>query len=130
VAHWWSPIDVDFHANDRVRAAGRNGREVFLVLLLLHKKLGGDGVIPADKVPGHRHLAARLMCSPEEAREGFESCADPSVGLIEIRPNGDVVILGWDDKWRGPKTSTDRVRRFRTSKQSDTPTPETELNAH
>lgn len=117
MANWWAPIDVDFLTNGRIMAAGRNGRDVYLALVLLHKKLGGDGVIKAGDMPAARPLAAQLQCSAADVREGLAACADPEVGLIQVSSNGDVSLLGWCDKWRGPKTSTERVRTFRAKRK-------------
>lgn len=116
---WWMKLDCDFHLNEKVVAAGRNGRDVFLRLMCIHGKERLDGVIPADLVPGERVLAGVLQCSVEDVRDGWEACRD--VQLLRRSENGDVTILGWDDEWR-PKESTaaSRMRAMRERKRNVT----------
>lgn len=116
----WAKVDTFIHENDRVRAAGRNGRDVFLYLLCVvyeHEigfAPGADCVIPAALVKSNRLLAPYLQMTYDEIEDGWQSCADPEISLIRRLENGDVELLGWSDDWR-PKalSGADRQAKLR-----------------
>jgi len=65
----WAKIDAGFHRNPKVRKAGRDGREVYLWLLLCNRAHDFDGQIPA-------HYADPKYISGElEMRPGLVAAA-------------------------------------------------------
>jgi hypothetical protein len=106
---WWIKLAANIHSNPKVRAAGRNGREVFLLLLCLNGRPElRQGLVPA-KHARPRLMADQLQCTVDDINQGLGACADLEVGLIEIQDNGDVRILGWSEDWK-PRASTGAER--------------------
>lgn len=106
----FAKLAADIHRNPKIRRAGRNAREVFLLVLAINADKGATGAIAADYADPW-YLADTLLCSEDEAREGLERAI--AVGLLERLPNGSIGIIGWDeDKWgRGYSHLTEAERK-------------------
>lgn len=109
----WAKVATDFHDNARVRASGRNGREVFLYLLLLNGKLDADGLLPHREVTPSA-IACKVEISRQEVVEALARLAEIDIELIRVLENGNLELLSWGDEWR-PRalTPTERTQRFR-----------------
>jgi hypothetical protein len=102
--------------NRKIRKAGRNGREVFLWVMRQVAIRDSDGVIPLGDVTDFAYVADQLMCSEEEAREGFEAAVTAS--LLSV--TGDSCsIVGWDDDWsRRAQSNGERQAKFREKRKA------------
>ena len=114
----WAKMATDLDWNPKIRAAGPDAREVFLFVLRVNDRIRGDGVIPARYI-APRHLAEVLMRDETACNAAVVSCC--AHDLLSV--SGDeVAIIGWDDEWRPPASSTQRVRAFRERKRRETVT--------
>lgn len=110
----WAKIDTALHRNPKVRMAGRDAREVYLVILLANAEQKADGELPAFYADPE-YLADVIQCTREEAQAGLKRC----VTLQLLHVTDDVVaISGWDDTWR-VKGSADRVAKHRAKKKAE-----------
>lgn len=98
-------------SNRKIRKAGRNGREVFLWVMRQVAIRDSDGAIPTSDVTDFAYVADQLMCSEEDARDGFEMAVTAS--LLSV--TGDSCsIVGWDDDWsRRAMSNGERQAKFR-----------------
>ena len=110
----WAKVDTGIHWNPKVRRAGREAREVYLLILLANAEQQADGEIAAHYADPD-YLADCLQCSPDEARNGVKRCE--TFQLLHVTDES-VRILGWDEEWR-TKNSTDRVRKYRARKRAE-----------
>ena len=115
----WAKMATDIHMNPRVHASGRDGREVFMYLLLLHGGRQGqwDGTIPAKSIPSLKVMGGQLQMPEEAVANGLRACSAPDIALIDVLPNGDIAILGWSDEWRSKAmTDAERAKKYRSFK--------------
>lgn len=115
---WWVKIDAYFNDNDRIRAVGRDGWNVFFHMLCLNGAGQFDGLIPARFIVP-RLIGVKLDMTTEEVRNGLDACLDPEIALLELKENGDLFIPGYDEEWK-PKASTsaERKRKEREKKKA------------
>lgn len=106
----WAKIDSGFFGNRKILRAGRNGRDVFLAVLLMNTARGSTGSIPsADLEPWY--LARYLGIAEAEVQDGINRAI--TADLISLR-DGVVSIVGWDQEWaRRPKTDAERSKSYR-----------------
>lgn len=124
----WIPLDARFYDNAKIRAAGRNGREVFIYVLCVNRIERCDGTLPAPTAARHLipvRLAAKLGLTEQEAAEGLDRCAALGVDLVTKNGDGSVSIVGWNDEWWPAPTSTERSRKRRA--RCSIPDPEQKI---
>lgn len=113
----WAKISSNLHTHPKVRKAGRDGRDVFVFLLLKNAELEAGGVLDAQYVDPD-YLADMLGVTHETACNGVKRSIVSS--LIDV--SDDVVrLIGWDtSEFSGVVgTSTDRVRKHRERKRQE-----------
>ncbi len=111
---WYAKLDSSFHANRKVRKAGRLGRELFVFLLCMNSNRGNDGWVPAADIELW-YLADQLQMTEDEATRGIELAV--TAGLITVS-NDRVSITGWNKTWgrtSGAMTVNERQAKFRKS---------------
>lgn len=104
-------------SNRKIRRGGRNAREVYLWVLRQVALRDSAGGIPIADVTDFGYLAGQLMCSEDEAREGFERAV--TVALLSVTES-ECLIVGWDDEWgRRAMSNAERQARFRGKGKGD-----------
>lgn len=114
----FAKVSGSLDSNRKIRRAGRDGRDVFLWVLRQVALRNSDGSIPVEDVTDFVYLAEQLMCSVEQAEDGYRRAID--AGLIEVTDGvtGLCAIVGWDDEWsRRAMTGTERQARFKAKKR-------------
>lgn len=113
---WFAKLDCNLHSNRKVLRSGRIGREVWVWILCLNAQRGAHGEFPeAELEPWY--VAHQLGIPEDEARAGIQACIDAELIAIE---DGTVILCGWNDEYgRGPKGSTERVRKHRAKKSAE-----------
>lgn len=97
-------------SNRKVRKAGRNGREVFLWVMRQVALRDSDGWIPLADVTDFEHVADQLMCSAQDAEDGFNRAV--TAALLSVTGD-ECSVVGWDSDWgRRPKTGAERQREY------------------
>ena len=111
----WAKIDAGFHRNPKVRRAGRDGREVYLWLLLTNRAHDFDGSIPAG-YSDPKYIARELEMRPGLVSAALSRCVE--AGLIVMTAESVVTLCGWDGDWRTQADdSRERVRRHRANQR-------------
>lgn len=109
----WAKIDAGFHRNPKVRKAGRDGRDVYLWLLLANRAHDFNGTIPAHYADP-KYIAREIELRPNLVAKAIERCV--AAGLVGVSAVGGVVLLGWDGDWRTKADdSRARVRKHRAN---------------
>lgn len=103
-------------SNRKIRRGGRNARDVYLWVLRQVALRNADGSIPLEDVTDSEHVAEQLMCSVDEARDGYERAI--AVRLITV--DGDrCAIVGWDDDWgRRAVPGRERTAKWRARNEN------------
>jgi hypothetical protein len=95
----WIKLEVDIVTNAKIGLAGENGDRLYVVLLALHAKHGGGGIIPASRctAAGLRIEAVAFLgkLTEKKVAKALEDCA--SVGLIERLPDGTLRLCGFNE---------------------------------
>lgn len=114
----WAKMASDLDTDDKIMAAGRNAREVFLYALRKNQLGDYDWVIPAGCMRP-AILARILMMSEEEACNGVTAAV--TEGLFEMTEAGDYRIAAgekWGDAGGGNAMSNrERVAKHRERKR-------------
>lgn len=117
----WAKMASDLDTDDKIMAAGRNAREVFLYALRKNQLGGYDWVIPAGCMRP-AILARILMMSEDEACNGVTAAV--TEGLFELTESGDYRIAAgekWGDAGGGNAMSArERVAKHRERKRIQT----------
>lgn len=110
----WAKIDAGFFRNPKVRKAGRDGREVYLWLLLVNRAHDFNGTIPANYADP-KYIAREIEMRPYLVAAALSRCV--AAQLIAVSPRGDAALCGWDGDWRTKADdSRERVRKHRANK--------------
>jgi hypothetical protein len=95
----WVKMETDFITNAKVGLAGANGDRVFLVMIMLHAKHGGGGIIPSSRCSpkGMRIEASAILqrISERQVAQGIEDCI--AAGLLGRTERGDLQLCGFDE---------------------------------
>lgn len=115
----WAKMASDLDTDDKIMAAGRNAREVFLYALRKNQLGDYDWTIPAGCMRP-AILARILMMSEEEACNGVTAAV--TEGLFEMTEAGDYRIAAgekWGDAGGGNAMSNrERVAKHRERKRN------------
>jgi hypothetical protein len=114
----FAKIDANLDDNPKILDAGFWGSVVYQVLLRLNRKHQLDGVLPRRYcTPKHLVRTLNLEDTPGIIDEptslmllGLNECA--RVELIALEED-NVWILGYDDEWAGPSSSSERMKKWR-----------------
>jgi hypothetical protein len=107
----WLRMSAGFDHHPQVLEAGWHGAQLFLLLLRISRRFRLNGRIPS-KYLGQAFLKTYWRCPDDfPVEEAKRACV--SSGLIRQEVDG-IMIDGWE-RWSGKETSTERVRRFRSS---------------
>lgn len=115
----WHKVDVRVQCSPRLRQVARdNGADVgaqatlvWLAVLAANAEHDCDGTLPA-MVSDPGYLATFCPLVPLEQLPWLLQLLQ-HVGLVELRGDGSLHVLGWDPTWRAVKPSTARVRLHR-----------------
>jgi uncharacterized phage protein (TIGR02220 family) len=111
----YAKVDANLDSSPRIRAAGADGREVFLFILRRCAQLDAQGCIPAANVEPE-YLAAMLMRDVVTACHGLSRAV--TAGLLTVTDT-EVAICGWSDDWsKRPMSEAERQRKRRNSLKS------------
>lgn len=117
----WAKMASDLDTDDKIMAAGRNAREVFLYALRKNQLGDYNWVIPAGCMRP-AILARILMMSEDEACNGVTAAV--TEGLFELTESGDYLIAAgekWGDAGGGNAMSArERVAKHRERKRIQT----------
>lgn len=107
----FAKIDANLDLNPKIRAAGRNGREVFEFVVRRNAALGLEGSVSMSVVR-HSYLADVLMMTVADAADGLASAV--TAGLLRLdSENQTVTIVGWEKNWgRGTNSGSERQARY------------------
>lgn len=116
----WAKMASDLDLDPAIIRAGRNGREVYL-LLLRRCALGDSRGFVSARHLDPEVIARILMCSVAEAAEGVTACIRESLVVTDVRDMRDgVTIVAWE-KWNGsrkdPMSVTERKAKSRKLKK-------------
>lgn len=113
----WAKMASNLDSHPRVRAAGRDGREVYLFILRRNAELDLHGLVPKIHVEPW-YVAYELMIDQVTARNGVSRCV--TAGLLH-ESETCFVISGWDDEWaKKPLTNAERQAKFREKELAKT----------
>lgn len=107
-------MDGALDSHPKIIKAGRLGREVFLYLVRCNARLELDGELPLECIEP-AVMAHSMMTPVTECDAGIVTAV--TAELISVTPQS-VLILGWNDEWRGPRSSADRMAKLRANKNS------------
>ena len=116
MARVFAKVDADLDGHPKVLDAGREGREVFELMLRTNWLNSHDGTIP-PRYCTPRFVARKLgyhespfVADPiAVAEHGIRRAVEAE--LLTENGDGSMSIVGWDDEWRGPKSVKRRKRR-------------------
>lgn len=111
----WAKMASDFDTNPKAVAAGRAGREVFLFALRRNAEQQRNGRLPRHYFTS-RYLNRLLEIPEAEAEEGVYCAIE--AGLL-AEDGDEILLVGWNDEWRGPLTSGERSKQHRARKRSE-----------
>lgn len=120
-ARAWFPVDTGIYDNAKIRAAGRDAREVYLFVLAVNRIERCDGRLPPEVVAKHLapvRVAAKLAMTPAEAEAALSRCLSPGIELLAETGDGSLEVVGWDEEWR-PKSAAERTRAWRERRSGD-----------
>ena len=116
----WAKMASDLDLDPAIIRAGRNGREVYL-LLLRRCALGDSRGFVSARHLDPEVIARILMCSVADAQDGIDACLRESLVVTDVRDQRDgVTIVAWE-KWNGsrkePLSVTERKAKSRKLKR-------------
>ncbi|MGL4442442.1 MAG: hypothetical protein ACRCU1_02375, partial [Alsobacter sp.] len=104
----WAKMASDLDLDPAIIRAGRNGREVYL-LLLRRCALGDSRGFVSARHLDPEVIARILMCSVAEAQDGIDACLRESLVVTDVRDMRDgVTIVAWE-KWNGSRKDPQSV---------------------
>lgn len=107
-------VDPSFTLNVKVRAAGVYGGFLFMAVLGVNALHHRDGRLPAREATPE-HLAWRGNMTAGQAKKALARCVD--AGLVRHEPDGALLIVGWDENWKGALSATERTRKWREARK-------------
>ncbi len=113
---WWVKMDAHLDNNPKAIEAGYVGVAVFCAVLRVNGCGKFDGLIP----PAHASAAYIARCTGAPIKwvaEGLAACEripeGEDTGLLQREPDGSLRICGWDNDWRPPASSAERMQALR-----------------
>ena len=111
----WIKLSVNFFRSPRIMAAGRDARDLYLLLLVINGEHDFGGLVPAHYVDPE-YLAHALSMTAVTVTNAASRLRH--VTLISSRDDGSVVITGYDETWRPTDvTAAGRAARYRERKK-------------
>lgn len=123
----WIKLHTGIHRNPKVVRAGRDARDVFVLLLCINGEHEFDGVIPGTYA-APEYLARDLGMDAVTVGNALVTACN--AGLLHVSETGETHITGYQDQWTPDQSpSRDRVRAFRERSKAinGLPTPVTHV---